>query len=201
MKLMRNKFVVGALVLVAALLVFRNAIYPLLPDWGSKKKPASSAKAPSKPSVSTSSTTPKANPDTTSTRKAEQSAPFEERNLVLGDTPMNLKTIKNSVSRWIDAPSRDPFRGYYNAGTEEAAATVLTLTGIWRQTGQNLAVVNEKVMAVGEQIEGFTINSIEENHIWVQGPNGLETVGFSDPTAPPAAKKTITQARATTQRN
>jgi hypothetical protein len=55
---------------------------------------------------------------------------------------------------------------------------LLTLSAIWRQTGSTLAVINKRVFNQGDTILRFTIQSIEVDRVWVDGPNGREAVDF-----------------------
>ena len=48
-----------------------------------------------------------------------------------------------------------------------------------------LAVLNNQVLGVGDDILRFTVQSIEDDRVWVTGPNGREEVEFGLPSAPP----------------
>ena len=52
------------------------------------------------------------------------------------------QSIKSIVANWAEAPRRDPFRS--RTDPQNQAARFLTLQAVWRQTGSNLAVINDR---------------------------------------------------------
>jgi hypothetical protein len=45
---------------------------------------------------------------------------------------------------------------------------LLKLSGIWRQANSTLAVLNNRVIHEGENILGFTVQTVEGDRVWVQ---------------------------------
>jgi hypothetical protein len=110
---------------------------------------------------------------------------------------MNARELKNLAVAWNSSPLRDPFkkRGVFS---DKSAREQLALTGILRQTGSELAVINNRILAIGDSILDFKIESVEADHVWVSGPNGKEMLEFKvsvpQPKAPEAlASDPITQ--------
>jgi hypothetical protein len=90
--------------------------------------------------------------------------------------------VQRNATEWIESPRRDPFQvrdapGHL-AGTNRPASDFLTLSGIWRQTGSALAVINGAVVGQGDTVLQFKIESIESDRVWVYGPSGVERVSF-----------------------
>jgi hypothetical protein len=90
---------------------------------------------------------------------------------------MNAQELKNLAVAWNSSPLRDPFKRR-SAFSEKSAREQLTLTGILRQTDSELAVINNQIIAVGETILGFKIESVEADRVWVSGPNDREVIEF-----------------------
>jgi hypothetical protein len=87
-----------------------------------------------------------------------------------------------SAARSAEAPRRDPFQGQLLATNQgkpyPPARELLTYDSFWRQSGSTLAVINNRVIAVGDSILQFRVESIEHDRVWVEGPNGRESVEF-----------------------
>jgi len=92
------------------------------------------------------------------------------------------------------APRRDPFQVIGPAPGNLArlypsATELLTLNGVWWQSGNILAEVNNRIVQIGNTLRAskgdmtaeFKILNIGLERLWVQGPNGEEQVIF-DPT-------------------
>lgn len=62
-----------------------------------------------------------------------------------------------------------------------SAAQLLTLRAVWRQSGSALAVVNGQILREGDQVQGFDLESIEADAVWVRSTQGRERVTFSVP--------------------
>jgi hypothetical protein len=176
MKPMNNPVVVGALVVIALIVVFRNALAPMWNKVRSYKRQPIAAAAPASPSA-----------PATPVRTA---APVEKPLLTekpptlnsVSGAVMDLAVLRTNAVHWMDAPRRDPFIGRFapgdRAGSYPSAMELLNLGGIWRQTDSSLAVINNQVLGEGEGILAFKVEAIEADGVWVSGPNGRERVFF-----------------------
>ncbi len=96
---------------------------------------------------------------------------------------LNQLVDRTDLPRWSGAPTRDPFRSA-NISDQAGAVTVvpaakkLALSSILQQTGSSVAVINRQLVGEGETIEGYMIEKIDTDRVWVTGSNGLESVGF-----------------------
>jgi hypothetical protein len=168
MRPLQNRYVVGALVAIAIFLIARNTIRPL---WERMK---SSVVRSLPEAVQTSIATPATTPPA-----------------VVKIVPdLNIETGQLAL---VTAPKRDPFQ----SGTAEPAAPApsnaiplssLSLSAIWRQTGQELAVINNKVVSVGDQVMGFRVEKIEADAVWLQGPAGPAKLEFRPAVSAPRTK-------------
>jgi hypothetical protein len=178
MSLLRNPIVVGLLAVVAAALVFQRVVWPLMKHTGSQRQTPPAA-------VAALSVLPSPTPaPATQIKTVEESAAG-----MMTGMGMDLATLERDSARWTET-GRDPFQSRLTAATNQAKAyppamQLLRLKGIWRQSGSSLAVVNDQVIAEGDAILAFTVQSIEDTRIWVTGPNGREAVEFRSLSAPP----------------
>ncbi len=76
------------------------------------------------------------------------------------------------------------------------AKDALKLQGVWRQTASTLAVINNKVLAEGDTIQQFRVETIQQDVVWVVGPNGREKLEFTLPAPTPAEDEEPTSAEA-----
>lgn len=197
MKLLQNPVVVGSLAVVALALVFRNALAPI---W---------QRAAHRPTAT----------------RAEQPAPVESTANVLPTTPATPEVVVPNRPRLdriqpeasIDlaqvgwkangTPRRDPFQINPATITNLArlyppAGDLFSLKAIWRQTGSSLAVINGRVLNVGDAITAlvhsktagepdanlkFQIQSIEDSSVWLEGPGGREQLEFKTVTSVPTS--------------
>src|SRR5437762_14268774 len=151
MKLLRNPFVVGVLVVAALALVFRNALTPL---WQRLRAPKMQTAAPAPAPM-----TPTTSPVFVITNAASLGTNAPERIEALN----KLDFVKD----WTRTPKRDPFlfvplpRGYQITlntnlptltGPVKSAQETLALKAIWLQTGSNLAVINGRIVEEGSSI-------------------------------------------------
>lgn len=165
MKLFQNPIVVGVLALVAVVLVYRSAIQPML------KRGAPARQQPAAPAAVKEKTPPPplvpAAPTTADARQME---------------PENGIDLDRVGWAFDGSPPRDPFQltGSVSppARLVPPASEVLALSAIWRQTGESLAVINGRILRPDDSIEGFQIESIESNLVWVHGPAGSEPLEF-----------------------
>jgi hypothetical protein len=92
--------------------------------------------------------------------------------------------LRTNSARWTETTLRDPFQvrhlrgGPLGTNAYPPAMELLTLSAIWRQTGGTLAVINKRVFSEGDTILKFTIQHIEGDRVWVDGPNGREALDF-----------------------
>ena len=180
MNQLRNKYLVGCLGVVALLMLI-NSFKPM---WQRGRSSKTSPKA-QKPAAAPAPVQLASNPPTAAAAplhsEAAESAPG-----------IDLSRVGWSFD---GAPRRDPFQivgpGPTNLARLYPSATeLLTLNGVWWQSGTILAVVNtNQVVREGATIQAskgattatFKIVNIGAERIWVDGPNGVEEVLF-DPT-------------------
>ena len=209
MKLLNNPIVVGILAVLALALVFMNVVWPML------------RKAPQRASQPVAPTPSLTTPYTSAIRATDQARDLVKdlsANASAADAALAMATTapapapssvtleserqRTNLPRWTGTPLRDPFQVRHLRGDASAtnayppAMQLLTLGGIWRQTGGALAVINKRVFSEGDTLlinhrragEGdtllkFTIKNIDVDRVWVEGPNGREAVDFK--VAPP----------------
>jgi hypothetical protein len=171
MKALRNPMVVGILAAGAFAYAAWTVAAPFL------KKPSRSKSTSAQPSKPASKA--KATPSPVAGNTATPS-PIPSLSL----PPLDLAAIHARLPQWIESPARDPFEANRNLGkqpTGPRADQLLSLKAVWRQTGGNLAVLNNQLLTEGAEIAGFTLERIETDAVWVRGTNGLERVGFGSP--------------------
>ncbi len=169
MKSLRNPIVVAALALVASVLLFETTLRPIVQrqSWSflrhARPIDRSVLPVPAGPDISRVTT------NTNTNSFAFRLEP-------------DVAALRVSSERWVNAPRRDPFdmelKRVEATGTQFKAMQLLKLTGIWRQTGGSLVVINEHVLGLGETVLAYRIDSIESDRVWVQGPNGREALEF-----------------------
>ncbi len=187
MKLMRNPVVVGILVVVAVVMV----TVQLKPVWG----PMVARMFPSRPGAagpkSAVGTAVKALVKNGSVQVAAAVVPAAEPVALAGLVPVGSVDRSRAWSesvRWVEAPRRDPFYGQSKAKQAkpgEAARDKLALQGVWRQTGRTVAVINQRTVVEGDMILQFRVETIEQDAVWVLGPNGREKLEFKVPPPQP----------------
>lgn len=170
MKLLQNPWVVGILAMAALFVVFRNTITPLWQRIGQVKDNVTALSAEVKAAAA-------------SEKKTAPAPPLKPEIKPLAG--MDLPAIQTNYAHWVDSPRRDPFIGQFapltRAGSYPPAMQLLTLRGIWRQTGGKLAAINNQILSEGDDVLAFHIETIESDLVWVQGPNGREQVTFPLP--------------------
>jgi len=180
MKALRNPMVVGLLAAGAFAYAAWTVASPFLKKSSRSKATTTQRSTPASKTKSTATTTAKSTPETPPTP-------------AMALPPLDLAAIQSRLPQWIESPARDPFEANRNLRTQPTgprADQLLSLKAVWRQTGGNLAVLNNQLLTVGAEIAGFTLERIEADAVWVRGTNGLERVGFVNPgvrspTAPP----------------
>jgi hypothetical protein len=169
MKIFNNPIVVGGLAVLALFLVLRNTMGPL----GGRKvsgQPALSAQRT--PAAAVTKQTNQVKPEMAAAQQTEQPV------LAAPEFPVNTAQIEPHLERWTTSPKRDPFQVTVGEHAPPRAEDVLELTAVWRQARSQLAVVNNQILGKGDSILGFTIDIIEADSIWLQGPRGAENLKF-----------------------
>src|SRR5579862_8290772 len=189
MRFLRNPIVTGILTLVAVGMVFYRLVLPyLLP--GSIAQPGTVTPARSPIAV-------RAVANATALREqlTEAAAPWR------GPT-IDRDYVEGRFAKWVATPARDPFLLLGVDPKDKEMQDLLEpspiakwkLNAIWDQTGSRLAVINNAVHQVGDEIAGFKILRIESDEVWFQGPKRKERLGrqnrgptfLPDPTVRPA---------------
>ncbi|MBI5815690.1 MAG: hypothetical protein HZB29_08790 [Nitrospinae bacterium] len=154
-RLLNNPIVVGAMALVAALIVYINVIRPLMPK---------SAPPPEQVADAGAATPGKA-----------PAAPVVTAALA----------IDYSAAGWAPAPRRDPFSSVplspIGAAAErpKQAKDMLQLTAIVIEPGYRAASINKSFVKVGQNVDNYRVIGIAPEEVTVAGPLGRETITFA----------------------
>lgn len=156
-KLLRNRLVVAGLVVVALASVFFSARKELRralgPRWTAFQQPASPpSRAELAPAVPM--------PVSGSTNVAHGGSPTIRRELA-----------RSRQARWVEAPERDPFAifsGLAVTRPDPKKALAIQVSAIWRQSGQQLAVINGRVVREGDQAFDYTVERIESGAVFLR---------------------------------
>jgi hypothetical protein len=187
-KFLKNKGIVIVLAVFAVGLVFKNLVWPFV----SRRSPAPAARIAKMTEQVPSAPSPAA---PVSANAAENSGARPPRATLISlpstmkdhssQIPMDIHAMRASAPAWAESPRRDPF--YVRGGIKDgkSAREQLTLMGTLQQTRSTLAVVNNQVLSAGDMILGFKIESVDENKVWVSGPNGRESIEFKYSVIPP----------------
>ncbi len=193
MNFLKNPIMVSVIAALAAALMIQRVVWPLVQRAGwLQRAPAASVAAPN-PSTSVSAVIAERK------KAAAESGATAKTN----GRRMELAAVQSRSDRWKEALQRDPFKTMTPTGGPAVAAAngaaggktnayppaaqLLHLKAVWRQSGSTLAVLNDQVIEEGEDILRFTVQAIEDNRVWVTGPNGREEVDFKwFPATPPA---------------
>ncbi len=170
MKFLRNPIVVAILAAIAGV----YSVWTALGSRSFRSYPATAAAPP--PPESAAALTPAA----TLAALPGSTLPIANSPLPGGRT-IDLPTVANLATRWIESPRRDPFRldrHQAAAPSGPPASQYLSLRAIWRQTGSQLAIINNQILREGEILQGFAIETIEAESVWVRGTNGRERLTF-----------------------
>jgi hypothetical protein len=185
LRILRNPTTVIVLSLAAAALLFFNVVWPILKrsQW-MQRAPVAARLGAIMTSLSALPTAGGKKP----VSAVEVNAPPQGR--------IDSFAAAASAARSTESPRRDPFESHHTATNTPAKASLpardlLHFTGVWRQPGCTLAVINNQVFAAGESVLIFKIKSIEDDRVWVVGPDGLETVEFGARTPLAAVVPTI----------
>src|SRR5438128_9348588 len=186
MNLMRNPIVVIGLAAVALFLLVRS----FRPMWQRGRPPAQTKSAPAQTRVAAPAQAPAA---------SNSPGPPAARPHAEAAEPQRTIDLQQVGWSFNGAPRRDPFQvirpGFADlARLYPPVSELFSLTAIWRQTDSSLAVVNYKIVAEGNTLVvplesptgngggnsalRFTIESIESDSIWLEGPGGREELKF-----------------------
>jgi len=164
MKLLRNPWVTGALAVIAVAVVVYQVVAPQR-----SRRPA-----PASPASPTAAVAPApGNPGSRATPALQHSG-----------SGMDRSYIESRFAGWVNVPRRDPFLLFASGPAQKnlmhtnSPLASWKLTGIWNQAGSRLAVINNKVYGVGDAIQGYQVEKIEGDEVWLNGTNGLERLGF-----------------------
>jgi hypothetical protein len=189
MRFLRNPIVTGLLTLVAVGMVFYRLVLPyLLPG----KIVQSGIVAATRNPIAARAV---ANANALREQLTEAAAPWR------GPT-IDHDYVQGRFAKWVAAPARDPFLLLGIDPKDKEMQDLLEpspiakwkLNAIWDQTGSRLAVINNAVHQVGDEIAGFKILRIESEEVWFQGPHRKERLGLQNrgpavlpnPSFPPA---------------
>lgn len=161
MKLLKNKYVVCVLGVLAIVIVANN-----LGVFKSSKKILPSSAKTDNAKVEKSISSKKEIKGNSAKASVNQN---EHPQL-----PMDISLVKMRLSQWVQAPGRDPFQHFSKQPDYAGVAAFLKLSAVWRQTRTRLAVINQKVLEEGDVIDDYRIERIEGERVWVHGPIGLE---------------------------
>ncbi|PYI83711.1 MAG: hypothetical protein DME26_14525, partial [Verrucomicrobia bacterium] len=182
MNLLKNRLVVGLLAVAALAVVFKSALWPIL------SRSRTSARRSSPPAlVSTAvAASRESAAESSFPRSAGRSAALSRDAATMSQTTppsaVDSSVAQTNSPRWTGYPQRDPFQirreGTKRPGTFQSAMETLTLNAILRQSGSTLAVINNRLVNEGDMIQGFRIENIGAERVWVFGANGREQVVF-----------------------
>jgi hypothetical protein len=183
-KFLKNKGLVIVLAVFAVGLVFKNLVWPFVKRHspvptvaaGKTMAPPASVAPPATPAFQP--TTLKAAASSPPASTARVSLVSLSGNTNSSHSPMDVSAMRSSAPAWAQAPRRDPFHARGGIKDGKSAREQLTLMGTLQQTRSTLAVVNNQVLSAGDTILGFKIESVDENVVWVSGPNGRESIEF-----------------------
>jgi len=102
-------------------------------------------------------------------------APFVEENFqVRPRLNLSWEQVGGTSSA---SPLRDPFAWPYSTNTGAAEVSVpgtesLVLQAISIDAGRAVAVLNRRVLSVGESVGRYTVEKILPSEVWVRGPGG-----------------------------
>jgi len=199
MKLLRNKYVVIGLA-VGALAMLVNSFRPM---W--QRGRPSTRKTPAPAQVQA--------PQTAPTQVASKApAPPVRRPQAEAEQPQRSIDLTRVGWSLEGPPRRDPFQVIGPGSTNLArlyppVAELLQLSAIWRQTDSRLAVINHRIVGKGDTVVGsapldsraggggqsvlrYTVESIEGDSVWLEGPAGREQLEFG-PVVPVSATNPI----------
>lgn len=174
-KLLRNRFVVAGLVVVAVGTVFfsvrKDLRRALGPRWAGNRPAVANAPVESRPmTVLGGAPAAAALPATAAPERP------------LGPPTIKRDLARSRATRWVDAPERDPFALFASVATVKTTpkkAVALIVSAIWRQPGQQLAVLNGQLVREGDQAFDYTVERIESSAVFLRNAaNGVARAEF-----------------------
>jgi hypothetical protein len=99
---------------------------------------------------------------------------------------------------WVTNSVRDPFRLNQPVARPVAPAISparhLKLLATWLQTGGELAVIDQRIVRVGDVVAGLSVLRIEAGKVHLQGPEKTEVIDFNSyvPPPPPGSTQSLT---------
>jgi hypothetical protein len=112
--------------------------------------------------------------------------------------PIDRRYVQERWKTWLADATRDPFQIHLPPetarGGEVSPARHLKLAATWLQTGSRLAVIDQRIYGVGEEIGAFKILRIEPGEVHLQGPEKTEAITFTSyvPPPPPGQRRALT---------
>ena len=174
MKFLRNPIVTGILAVVAVIVVayqFMGSNIHFQFNSATARKVASS--------IAPSIVSPPPAPAPVATNKVAEANGSEP------DQAIDRGFLEARFAKWVAAPLRDPFLLFVTDKEKEkeekefqSPIAKWKLQGIWDQTGGKLAVINNRVHKIGDEIEGYKILRIEGDEVWFQGPKRKERLAL-----------------------
>lgn len=201
MRLFRSPWFVGLLAVVAVFMVFYNVFRPQWNRWrarigGNTSQTAIVAQQTGMAKPLVAPVVPQA-AVAAAPRTPKVYAPGPKTAGQPRDT-IDVDYVGLHFRQWVDAPHRDPFlapdsfsmlsaTNVLAEGTNPVPTWVLS--GIWRQTGGQLAAINGQVYAEGDEIQGWIIEKIDVDQVWFRekSTNRLERLRFRQFEAIPPA--------------
>lgn len=99
---------------------------------------------------------------------------------------------------WVTNSTRDPFRLNFPVVRPPPPAVSparhLKLLATWLQTGSELAVIDQRIVRVGDVVSGLSVLRIEAGKVHLQGPEKTEIIDFNSyvPPPPPGSTQSLT---------
>lgn len=194
MKILGNPWVVGALCVAAAGVVGYQFL-PARPHPAPAPAPSGAAPVPAAVAGALAPGTP-AGRAADSARAATGFKPGTS--VPASASRIDRSYVQAHLGEWVESPQRDPFLLTVTPTRAVAEVSPLSkwrLNAVWQQTGSSLATINNGVYAEGEVIDGYTLETIERDRVWLRGPAGRESLSFTN-LAPPAVAPADTNAPA-----
>jgi hypothetical protein len=180
MSLLQNRWVVGGLG-VGAIAVVSFNLYRQLRPQRVKRPPSPAAAALTTPTVK-----PGAKPGASPVAAS-------------GGAQLDYGHFTTKLADWVATPPPDPFSPPALPPAEApqgpAAAAVLKLQGTWRQTGGFVAVINRQAVTEKEVVDGFTVQQIEADRVFVSSLRGVEEITFPGTSVAPPPRRVATGGR------
>lgn len=126
------------------------------------------------------------------TNHNQASLPAGQTNRVWPETPVDLGVAESNFTRIVESQPRDPFQiteVVVPVSPTYSPVSLLKLRAIWRQSGSRAVVINGRVYVEGDTVEGFQIDRIDGDRVWLKGPEKIEQLVFDRgerPVATPA---------------